>query len=658
MRKKYKKGGVKKYQSGGTQRYSQGRGYGDAMSNLDKTLETHSWYFNDDNKKNAFKQAVTREGSQKEVLDFQNAYNSEMMRRAKESGMSDDEINQMINQTGFTNQGSQKLDGKFGNFTSTRPMYEYPPRITQPNISEDFTTAPPPTVKPNLFKVEYEGVDMQGNNRYFKDRVDANIDSRLENQESLTEEQVKELQRRADINNAEIEKKYNNPDAKKNPKAQERYNRLKQTLKVTPEYEDGGETDPIRTGKFDPAYNRSLVPKYTNNRFNSWLKGDNSQQQPKVDAPKSSTPGNELWSSPQTTYGQGVPTLGELPNPYAPQQPFGEINSMGNLNPMGWSTTQPSGAILRTNTPQQIGTTAPTIDENDPWLEEQYDAQRKADTEANRADLNKNLNNLDANTAQLLDNRRQSDVDNEVFGSNLKENTEAVEKRQPYQFFNPYSGFDIPTAASMLGSSIENKNAFGIVTSGAKLATGLGRNILGGMGQQRVENRVMKNYYDNQRDVVTQANRPRAFQEGGQMNQEEQMMQEVAQMLQQGAQPEEVMQALMQQGMSQEQAMALIQAVMQSQQSMMQEEQIMQMVAQALQQGTPPEQILQELISNGIPEEQAMQILEMVMQQMQPPQEEQPMMKNGGEYLEMMKGKKIKNYTFNKDTNSYEVEFE
>jgi hypothetical protein len=58
-------------------------------------------------------------------------------------------------------------------------------------------------------------------------------------------------------------------------------------------------------------------------------------------------------------------------------------------------------------------------------------------------------------------------------------------------------------------------------------------------------------------------------------------------------------------------------------------QQIMQMVAQALQQNTPPEQILQMLIEQGIPQEQATQIIEQVMLQMQEQQPEQEFQDGG-----------------------------
>jgi phosphotransferase system HPr-like phosphotransfer protein len=52
-------------------------------------------------------------------------------------------------------------------------------------------------------------------------------------------------------------------------------------------------------------------------------------------------------------------------------------------------------------------------------------------------------------------------------------------------------------------------------------------------------------------------------------------------------------------------------------------QQIMQMVAQALQQGMQPEEVVQMLVEQGIPQEQAMQIIQQVMQSVQQPQEQQ-----------------------------------
>jgi len=65
-----------------------------------------------------------------------------------------------------------------------------------------------------------------------------------------------------------------------------------------------------------------------------------------------------------------------------------------------------------------------------------------------------------------------------------------------------------------------------------------------------------------------------------------------------------------------------------------QEQQIMQMVAEALQSGAAPEEILQQLVDSGVPQEQAVMIVEGVMQQMQAPQEQQiPMAQQGLEKM-------------------------
>lgn len=59
------------------------------------------------------------------------------------------------------------------------------------------------------------------------------------------------------------------------------------------------------------------------------------------------------------------------------------------------------------------------------------------------------------------------------------------------------------------------------------------------------------------------------------------------------------------------------------------QEQLMQMVAQALSNGTPPEQIIQGLVQQGIDKQQAVQIVEMVMQQLSGQQQQMPMQQQG-----------------------------
>ena len=92
-------------------------------------------------------------------------------------------------------------------------------------------------------------------------------------------------------------------------------------------------------------------------------------------------------------------------------------------------------------------------------------------------------------------------------------NQSNIKNPEKEQIFNPYGGVDIPTAASILGESIEKGDTFGTLASGVKLAAGLGRNFFGGMGQARRNQFVTDEYNERQRDGLTQA----TYQEGGEM---------------------------------------------------------------------------------------------------------------------------------------------
>jgi transcriptional regulator CtsR len=172
----------------------------------------------------------------------------------------------------------------------------------------------------------------------------------------------------------------------------------------------------------------------------------------------------------------------------------------------------------------------------------------------------------------------------EVEDSKTKTETTGLQKpdiqgSQPFQFFNPYSGVDIPTAGVMFGQSLENKDTLGAIASGAKVALGTARNILGGMGQARRENYVKQQYAEKQAEGARQGERVGRFggyfQDGGMQpgmeeeqgaGQEQQMMQEVAQMLQQGADPQQVIQQLVEMGIPEDQAVQMVQAIMQQMQ--------------------------------------------------------------------------------------------
>lgn len=87
----------------------------------------------------------------------------------------------------------------------------------------------------------------------------------------------------------------------------------------------------------------------------------------------------------------------------------------------------------------------------------------------------------------------------------------APREEQDFSIANPYGGVDIPSAANYLGSSIENKDGLGIAASSLKIAAGLGRNIVSGLGSQNRYNQVMENYYKDQRNNRN----PIQYQENG-----------------------------------------------------------------------------------------------------------------------------------------------
>ena len=253
----------------------------------------------------------------------------------------------------------------------------------------------------------------------------------------------------------------------------------------------------------------------------------------------------------------------------------------------------------------------------------EYKSDTYAENFAKENPLPKGTFSEDLNSKQFLESSKEASP---LTTSNHTQNQQTA---QPFQFNNYFNGVSIPQAAGYLGESIANKDALGIVTSGTKLAAGLGRNILSGMGSQNRQNQIMRDYVDEQRDVLTQANRPAQLtdqgygedmgyyygQEGGQI----------------GEAPT----------------------------ASGQEEMVMQ-VAQALQQGADPQEVLQQLLQMGLEESEAIQLIEGIMQQMQQesPQQEQPMMQNGGEYLNQIKGKRIVDYKFNPETGNYDIEYE
>jgi hypothetical protein len=140
------------------QPYTQ-KGYGAQMRPVEDTIALHSWYFNTEEKKNAFREASKKQGEQPEIKAFQEAYNQELTKRAKEAGLPDSEITNIVNQVGFTGKGVQQFDGKFGAFTSTRPLFDFKKTEQGVQVEEKQTPATErrsivKTVMPN-FPVDY-----------------------------------------------------------------------------------------------------------------------------------------------------------------------------------------------------------------------------------------------------------------------------------------------------------------------------------------------------------------------------------------------------------------------------------------------------------------------------------------------------------------------
>ena len=221
-----------------------GRGYGAQVIDPQKTIDTHDWYFDTEEKKKQFLDSVKKKGSNQIVKDFQVAYNEELKNRLGKSNLSEEQKSKIYNESAFTGYGVQSTDGKFGAFTSSRPMFnidpnnpikaeQTPQQIVSPAITNN--------TSPKLYNVNIIAEDMSDGTRDFqKGSLQAYIKDRTEKQGGLTEEDLQYVKRGIDLSNSEIEAKYNNEDSKNNKKAQERYKKLKQSLNIQEVQQQGG----------------------------------------------------------------------------------------------------------------------------------------------------------------------------------------------------------------------------------------------------------------------------------------------------------------------------------------------------------------------------------------------------------------------------------
>ena len=194
---------------------------------------------------------------------------------------------------------------------------------------------------------------------------------------------------------------------------------------------------------------------------------------------------------------------------------------------------------------------------------------------------------------------------------NLKNNeSKSSTQQDPIQFFNPYGGVDLNSAASIFGQSLQSGDALSGIASGLKLATGLGRNFMGGFAAGKAREEAIADYEKNRRNAMTGAKNPTALgqdggtffaQEGGEMQQNP-MLEQILMMLQQGATPEQILQQLISSGVPQEEAIQAIQMVMQSAQQnaqAMPQEEVMMQEGGMFNQPEVPEQMANAEIEDG-----------------------------------------------------------
>jgi hypothetical protein len=193
--------------------------------------------------------------------------------------------------------------------------------------------------------------------------------------------------------------------------------------------------------------------------------------------------------------------------------------------------------------------------------------------------------------------------------NNLKKNQQLNQNMFPFMY---PGGSDINTQLYSAGRGIGmEKGARG---RGALIAGGLGaaalgttRNLLAGIGYEKQQNYVRDWYQQRQRDLnYTAIDQSKDMNKTGGYNRNGGLFRTYE------------AGGMMEQPMSPEQQMAPEQG--QEQQQMIQ--QIQMAVADMLQQGVQPEQVMQELVQQGIPEEAAMQLIQDVMMQMQGQQQQ------------------------------------
>lgn len=235
----------------------------------------------------------------------------------------------------------------------------------------------------------------------------------------------------------------------------------------------------------------------------------------------------------------------------------------------------------------------------------------------------------------------------------IDNNTAQVSKtgKELYQFDNTYGEIDFGQSMQGLGQSIKSGDTAGAALFGVNALAKGTKSFLQGYGSENRKQNILQGFSDRFRRSMTGENRPQFMKEGGyyqeggqeaqmegetpqfesqEQSQEAQMLPQIAQALQQGTAPEQLVAYLVQNGVEQEDATEMVQQAMQQPPQFKcggkmyeeggQEQQMQEIagqVAQALQQGADPNQVLQSLVQAGVPQEMAQQVIQAVMQQMQ-----------------------------------------
>ena len=184
------------------------------MVSPEETVKLHDWYFDTKEKRDKFIEASKKQGRQPEIEAYQKAYNEELKRRGKDSGMSEQETDNLIETTGFSDKGVQKLDGLFGAFTSSRPLWKKDLKVPEAEQVQAEVVVDPVTgertVKGNLEKTTDvlpwlpqklslfpSSLDPIAKEQIYLNRIDpvkTTPESMLQNQESLRQTDVARVQ--------------------------------------------------------------------------------------------------------------------------------------------------------------------------------------------------------------------------------------------------------------------------------------------------------------------------------------------------------------------------------------------------------------------------------------------------------------------------------